>query len=55
MFLSGLSLYRNPKGIRVAEWLVENKVDIDVAKENLHNKKGPSYVFATEQTFRILV
>jgi cation diffusion facilitator family transporter len=34
------------KGIRVAEWLVEQKVDIVVAKENLGNKKGPSYVFA---------
>ncbi len=34
------------KGIHVAEWLVEQKVDIVVAKENLHNKKGPSYVFA---------
>ena len=34
------------KGIRVAEWLVEQKVDIVVAKENLYNKKGPSYVFA---------
>jgi cation diffusion facilitator family transporter len=34
------------KGIRVAEWLVEQNVDIVVAKENLYNKKGPSYVFA---------
>jgi cation diffusion facilitator family transporter len=34
------------KGIQVAEWLVKQKVDIVVAKENLHNKKGPSYVFA---------
>ena len=34
------------KGIRVAEWLVEQKVDIVVAKENVYNKKGPSYVFA---------
>jgi cation diffusion facilitator family transporter len=34
------------KGIRVAEWLVEQKVDIVLTKENLHNKKGPSYVFA---------
>ncbi|MBW2647096.1 MAG: cation diffusion facilitator family transporter [Deltaproteobacteria bacterium] len=33
------------KGIRVAEWLVEQKVDVVVAKESLQ-KKGPSYVFA---------
>jgi cation diffusion facilitator family transporter len=33
------------KGIRVAEWLVEQKVDVVVAKEGLQ-KKGPSYVFA---------
>ena len=33
------------KGIRVAEWLIEQKVDVVVAKENLR-KKGPSYVFA---------
>ncbi|MFH1674472.1 MAG: cation diffusion facilitator family transporter [Pseudomonadota bacterium] len=33
------------KGIRVAEWLVEQKVDVVVAKEDLQ-KKGPSYVFA---------
>lgn len=33
------------KGIRVAEWLVEQKVDIVVVKEDLH-KKGPAYVFA---------
>lgn len=34
------------KGISVAEWLVEQKVDIIVAKEDLGIKKGPSYVFA---------
>ena len=34
------------KGIRVAEWLVKQKIDIMVAKYDLHNKKGPSYVFA---------
>ena len=33
------------KGIRVAEWLIEQKVDIVVVKEDLQ-KKGPSYVFA---------
>ncbi len=33
------------KGIRVAEWLIEQKVDVVVAKEDLQ-KKGPSYVFA---------
>ncbi|MDL1968043.1 MAG: cation diffusion facilitator family transporter [Deltaproteobacteria bacterium] len=33
------------KGIRVAEWLVEHKVDLVVVKEDLH-KKGPTYVFA---------
>ncbi|MBW1745864.1 MAG: cation diffusion facilitator family transporter [Deltaproteobacteria bacterium] len=33
------------KGIRVAEWLVEHKVDVVVVKEDLH-KKGPAYVFA---------
>jgi len=33
------------KGIRVAEWLVEHKVDMVVVKEDLH-KKGPAYVFA---------
>ena len=33
------------KGIRVAEWLIEQKVDVVVVKEDLR-KKGPSYVFA---------
>ena len=33
------------KGIRVAEWLLEYKVDTVVVKEDLH-KKGPAYVFA---------
>ena len=33
------------KGIRVAEWLVEQKVDVVLAKESLHGK-GPAYVFA---------
>jgi len=33
------------KGIRVAEWLVEHKVDVVVVKEDLY-KKGPAYVFA---------
>ncbi|MEA3415011.1 MAG: cation diffusion facilitator family transporter [Thermodesulfobacteriota bacterium] len=33
------------KGIRVAEWLVEHKVDVVAVKEDLH-KKGPAYVFA---------
>ncbi len=33
------------KGIRVAEWLLEHKVDVVVAREDLH-KKGPAYVFA---------
>ncbi len=33
------------KGIRVAEWLLEHKVDVVVVKEDLH-KKGPAYVFA---------
>ncbi|MCK5509029.1 MAG: cation diffusion facilitator family transporter [Desulfobacterales bacterium] len=33
------------KGIRVAEWLIEHKVDVVVVKEDLH-KKGPAYVFA---------
>ena len=34
------------KGIRVAEWLVKQKVDIVLAREDLRQKKGPSYVFA---------
>lgn len=33
------------KGIRVAEWLVNQKVDIVVVKEDLQGK-GPAYVFA---------
>ena len=33
------------KGIRVAEWLVSQKVDQVVLKENLQGK-GPEYVFA---------
>ena len=33
------------KGIRVAEWLVNQKVDVVAVKEDLH-KKGPAYVFA---------
>jgi cation diffusion facilitator family transporter len=33
------------KGIRVAEWLVSQKVDRVVLKEDLHGK-GPEYVFA---------
>lgn len=33
------------KGIRVAEWLVNQKVDALVVREDLH-KKGPAYVFA---------
>jgi cation diffusion facilitator family transporter len=33
------------KGIRVAEWLVSQKVDHVVLKENIHGK-GPEYVFA---------
>jgi len=33
------------KGIRVAEWLIEHKIDVVVVKEDLH-KKGPAYVFA---------
>jgi len=33
------------KGICVAEWLLEYKVDVVVVKEDLH-KKGPAYVFA---------
>ena len=33
------------KGIRVAEWLVSQKVDHVMLKENLHGK-GPEYVFA---------
>jgi len=33
------------KGMRVAEWLVEHKIDVVVVKEDLH-KKGPAYVFA---------
>lgn len=33
------------KGIRVAEWLVNQKVDVLAVKEDLH-KKGPAYVFA---------
>lgn len=33
------------KGIRVAEWLVNQKVDVVTVKEDLH-KKGPAYVFA---------
>ncbi len=33
------------KGIRVAEWLVSQKVDRVVLKENLQGK-GPEYVFA---------
>lgn len=32
------------KGIRVAEWLVEHKVDVVLVKENLEGK-GPVYVF----------
>jgi cation diffusion facilitator family transporter len=32
------------KGIRVAEWLVEQKVDVVLVKESLHGK-GPAYVF----------
>lgn len=34
------------KGIRVAEWLVKQKIDVVVTKDDLRNKKGPSYVFA---------
>lgn len=34
------------KGISVAEWLVKQKVDVVVTKDDLSNKKGPSYVFA---------
>lgn len=34
------------KGISVAEWLVKQKVDVVVTKDDLRNKKGPSYVFA---------
>ncbi len=33
------------KGIRVAEWLVGQKVDVVLLKESLHGK-GPEYVFA---------
>ena len=33
------------KGIRVAEWLVEQKVDVVLLKENLRGK-GPVYVFS---------
>ena len=33
------------KGIRVAEWLVSQKVDRVVLKENIQGK-GPEYVFA---------
>lgn len=33
------------KGIRVAEWLVNQKVDVVAVKEDLR-KKGPAYVFA---------
>ncbi len=33
------------KGILVAEWLVEHKVDVVLVKESLHGK-GPAYVFA---------
>ena len=33
------------KGIRVAEWLVAQKVDVVLLKESLHGK-GPEYVFA---------
>ncbi len=33
------------KGIRVAEWLIEQKVDAVMVKEDLY-KKGPAYVFA---------
>ena len=33
------------KGIRVAEWLVKQKVDVVAVKEDL-KKKGPAYVFA---------
>jgi cation diffusion facilitator family transporter len=33
------------KGIRVAEWLVQKKVDILLVKEDLQHK-GPSYVFS---------
>jgi predicted Fe-Mo cluster-binding NifX family protein len=32
------------KGIRVAEWLVAQKVDVVLAKASLHGK-GPVYVF----------
>ena len=34
------------KGISVAEWLVKQKIDVVVTKDDLSNKKGPSYVFA---------
>jgi len=41
------------KGIRVAEWLVEQKVDVVLVKESLHGK-GPAYVLAnTGATMRI--
>jgi len=33
------------KGICVAEWLLEHKVDVVIVKQDLH-KKGPAYVFA---------
>ena len=32
------------KGIRVAEWLVGQKVDVVLSREQLHGR-GPAYVF----------
>lgn len=34
------------KGISVAEWLVKQKIDVVITKDDLSNKKGPSYVLA---------
>jgi predicted Fe-Mo cluster-binding NifX family protein len=33
------------RGIRVAEWLVKQRVDVVAVREDLHNK-GPTYVFS---------
>jgi len=41
------------KGIRVAEWLVQENVDYVVMKEDL-SRKGPGYVMASAGvTFRV--
>jgi predicted Fe-Mo cluster-binding NifX family protein len=37
-------LQERGKGIRVAEWLVSQKIDVALVTEDLHGK-GPEYVF----------